>query len=70
MSNRIRQLNDLLVEALIEDLSDPEKRGPGLYGVIARVVSDNKDRLTDVPAPKAETLESLAPFKIKMRTAT
>jgi hypothetical protein len=43
---------------------DPEKRGPGLYQVVARVISDNKPS-KDEGAVRTESLEGLVPFKLK-----
>jgi hypothetical protein len=63
MGKEIDTLKDLLIDCLIQDLTDPEKRTPGLYQVVARVVADNKS--DTIPAVKAETLEGLAPFKLR-----
>lgn len=63
MDKGINTLKDLLIDCLIEDLSDPDKRSPGLYQVVARVVADNKS--DTIPAVRAETLEGLSPFKLK-----
>jgi hypothetical protein len=65
MAKRINDLNDLLIDCLIEDLMDPEKRGPGLYQVIARVVNDNKAAEANAIPVKAETLDAIVPFKLK-----
>lgn len=62
---RINDLNDLLIDCLIEDLMDPEKRGPGLYQVVARVVNDNKTAEANAIPVKAETLDAIVPFKLK-----
>lgn len=62
---RINDLNDLLIDCLIEDLMDPEKRSPGLYQVVARVVSDNKTADANAIPVKAETLDAIVPFKLK-----
>jgi hypothetical protein len=63
--NDINTLKELLIDCLIQDLADPEKRGPGLYQVVARVVADNKPNKDETMAVNAESLEKLAPFKLK-----
>jgi hypothetical protein len=63
--NRVNDLNDLLIDCLIQDLMDPEKRGPGLYQVVARVVNDNKSAEANAIPVKAETLDAIIPFKLK-----
>jgi len=63
--NNIDTLKELLIDCLVEDLMDPEKRGPGLYQVVARVISDNKPTKDEATAIRTETLESIAPFKLK-----
>ena len=63
MDKGINTLKDLLIDCLIEDLSDPDKQSPGLYQVVARVVADNKS--DTIPAVRVETLEGLSPFKLK-----
>ena len=63
--NNIDTLKELLVDCLVEDLMDPEKRGPGLYQVVARVIADNKPTKEDAAAIRTETLENLVPFKLK-----
>lgn len=64
--NNIDKLNELLVDALIEDLQNEEKRTPGLYQAVARVIADNKERLQNLAsAPKLESLENIVPFKLK-----
>lgn len=60
----IDTLRELLIDCLTEDLMDPEKRGPGLYQVVARVISDNKPSKDD-GAVRTESLEGLVPFKLK-----
>lgn len=63
--NNIDTLKELLVDCLVEDLMDPEKRGPGLYQVVARVIADNKPTKEDAASIRTETLENLVPFKLK-----
>lgn len=65
----INTLKELLVECLIEDLMDPEKRTPNLYQVVARVISDNKAK-DDPSAVRQEVLEDLVPFKLKRTAST
>lgn len=63
--NNIETLKDLLIDCLVQDLMDPEKRTPGLYQVVARVVNDNKEDGSNIAAPRAEILDSIIPFKLK-----
>jgi hypothetical protein len=60
--NDISTLKELLIDCLVEDLMDPEKRSPGLYQVVARVIADNKS--AEAEAIRSPTLENLAPFKL------
>ena len=62
---RIDTLKDLLIDCLIEDLMDPEKRSPGLYQAASRVIADNKADKDALPATKVESLDKLVPFKFK-----
>jgi hypothetical protein len=61
----VNTLKDLLIDCLIEDLMDPEKRTPNLYQVVARVISDNKPTKDEQTSIRQETLENLVPFKLK-----
>jgi hypothetical protein len=63
--NNVETLKELLIDCLVEDLMDPEKRGPGLYQVVARVIADNKPSKEEAVSIRQETLESMAPFKLK-----
>lgn len=63
--SRIDTLKDLLIDCLIEDLMDPERRSPGLYQAASRVIADNKADQDAMPVARAETLEKLVPFKFK-----
>jgi hypothetical protein len=63
MNKDIKTLKNLLIDCLIEDLGDVDKRTPGLYQVVARVVADNRE--DTIPAVSAETLEGLSPFKLR-----
>lgn len=59
--NDIDKLKKLLIDCLIEDLQDPDKRSPSLYQVVTRVVSDNKPSKEALPSAD---LEDIVPFKI------
>lgn len=63
--SRIDTLKDLLVDCLIEDLMDPDKRSPGLYQAASRVIADNKSDSEALQPTKQETLDKLVPFKFK-----
>ena len=58
-------LKELLIDCLVEDLMDPEKRGPGLYQVVARVISDNKPPKEESTSIRTDILENMAPFKMR-----
>jgi hypothetical protein len=59
------KLHEILVDCLIEDLLNEERRSPALYGVAARVVNDNKERLSGMQPPRMESLDNIVPFKLK-----
>ena len=61
---KVDTLKELLIDCLVEDLMDPEKRSPGLYQVVARVIADNKADMETMPI-RQETLDSIVPFKLK-----
>lgn len=56
-------LRDKLFARLSEDLDDPDKCGPGLYGVVRGVINDNTADPDLLPADLSETA-GVAPFKI------
>ena len=63
--NKIQELNDTLIDTLMNDLKDPEKRTPGLYQVVRGVITDNQaavDNL-DVDAIEAAADKIDMPFK-------
>ena len=61
-------LQDMLIDALIEDLNDPTIRGPGLYGVVRGVINDHKEDINVLPQNAIKEIEdamaSAAPFKL------
>ena len=67
--NNIAILNALLIDRLIEDLSDPRKCTPGLYQAVRGIITDNRDKLDDIPESLVQELEtkmlSKAPFKLR-----
>jgi hypothetical protein len=63
--NNIDTLKELLIDCLVEDLMDPEKRSPGLYQVVARVISDNKPNKEESTNIRTDILKEVAPFKLK-----
>ena len=70
MSQKLQNLQEMLFDALIEDLNDPTTRGPGLYGVVRGVLNDHKEDINILPQETIQTLENAmseaAPFKIKV----
>lgn len=69
MKEKLNQMQELLLDCLISDLSDPERRTPGLYTVVRGILSDHKDQVNKVPSEAMEAVEEAlknqAPFKIK-----
>lgn len=63
--NDVNTLKELLIDCLVQDLMDPDKRSPNLYQVVARVIADNKPSKDDQLSVRAESLETLVPFKLK-----
>tara|TARA_R110002012_G_scaffold12690_1_gene56092 strand:+ start:12838 stop:13050 length:213 start_codon:yes stop_codon:yes gene_type:complete len=66
--SKLQQLQEMLIDALIEDLNDPTIRGPGLYGVVRGVINDHKEDINILPQNTIKEIEdamaSAAPFKI------
>lgn len=67
--NRIKALQDGLIEALLLDLQDDSKRTPGLYTVIRGLINDNRSVFElDPTEPSLARLTKLikdsAPFKL------
>jgi hypothetical protein len=69
MTQKLQNLQEMLFDALIEDLNDPMTRGPGLYAVVRGVLNDHKEDINLLPQETLQTLESAmseaAPFQIK-----
>ena len=69
MTQKLQKLQEMLFDALIEDLNDPMTRGPGLYAVVRGVLNDHKEDINLLPQETLQTLESAmseaAPFQIK-----
>ena len=67
--NKLQKLQEMLIDALIEDLNDPTIRGPSLYGVVRGVINDHKDDINILPQNTIKEFEdamaSAAPFKIE-----
>jgi len=41
MKEKLNELQDLLLDCLVNDLKDPDRRTPGLYTVIRGILSDH-----------------------------
>jgi hypothetical protein len=69
MKEKLNELQDLLLDCLVNDLKDPDRRTPGLYTVIRGILSDHKDQVNKIPSESIEAVEQAikdaAPFKIK-----
>jgi len=72
MKSKVNILNEMLLDALVRDLKDPDKCTPGLYTVVRGIVNDNrlaadgisKDALEEVTKAMSEA----SPFKIREST--
>lgn len=62
-------MQECLLDCLINDLNDPDRRTPGLYTVVRGVLSDHKDKVNTIPNESIEAVEAAmkdsVPFKIK-----
>ncbi len=56
-SDRIERLQSLLIECMLDDLSDPDKCTPGLYQVVRGIISDNREQLDSIPDETLDFLE-------------
>lgn len=69
---KINTLNEMLIDALVRDLKDPDKCTPGLYTVIRGIVNDNREAIDGISKEALDQVEQAmakaAPFK--MREAT
>jgi len=69
VNDKVTGLNEMLMDALTRDLTDPDKCTPGLYTVVRGIINDNRDALDSIPSKALEeTLKSMTnsvPFKIK-----
>lgn len=68
----VNRIYDKLLNALLEDLSDSSKCGPGLYQVIRGVMQDNRELLDSIPNESMEAVErkmaASVPFKFASTT--
>lgn len=69
MKDKLNEMQEQLLECLIQDLNDPDKRTPGLYTVVRGILSDHKDKVNAIPSESIEAVEvamkNAVPFKIK-----
>jgi hypothetical protein len=67
VENKAKTLQNMLFEALIRDLEDPDKCSPGLYQVVRGVVNDNKEDAGSISSQNLKAVEEsmakAAPFK-------
>jgi len=70
--SKVKQLNEMLLDALARDLMDPDKCTPGLYTVVRGIVNDNREEADSIPSEALqkvkEAMAQSAPFKIKEAT--
>ena len=70
--NKVKQLNEMLMDALVRDLRNPDKCTPGLYTVVRGIVNDNREAADSIPSEAIQKVEEAmaesAPFKIKEAT--
>jgi hypothetical protein len=69
MKEKLNEMQERLIDCLINDLNDPDRRTPGLYTVVRGVLSDHKDKVNTIPSESIEAVEAAmknaVPFKIK-----
>jgi len=69
MKEKLNDIQDKLLDCLINDLNDPDRRTPGLYTVVRGILSDHKDKVNAIPSESIEAVEAAmkdaVPFKIK-----
>jgi formylmethanofuran dehydrogenase subunit B len=69
MKDKLNEMQSKLLDCLINDLNDPDRRTPGLYTVVRGILSDHKDQVNKIPNESIEAVEAAmkdaAPFKIK-----
>jgi hypothetical protein len=72
MKEKLNDIQDKLLDCLINDLNDPDRRTPGLYTVVRGILSDHKDKVNTIPSESIEAVEAAmkdaVPFKIKKAT--
>tara|TARA_R100000458_G_C8188583_1_gene183077 strand:- start:134 stop:352 length:219 start_codon:yes stop_codon:yes gene_type:complete len=70
--NKVKELNEMLLNALARDLQDPDKCTPGLYTVVRGIVNDNREAADSIPSEAMEAVTKAmadkVPFKIKQST--
>lgn len=70
-TDKISQIKEMLIDALIRDLSNEDKCSPGLYTVVRGIISDNKESVNSIPVSVLEEIEknmkAALPFKEKSR---
>lgn len=69
MKDKLNEMQSKLLDCLINDLNDPDRRTPGLYTVVRGILSDHKDKVNTIPSESIEAVEAAmknaVPFKIK-----
>jgi hypothetical protein len=69
VKEKLNDMQEMLVDCLINDLKDPDRRTPGLYTVVRGVLSDHKDKVNTIPNEAIQAVEDAmkdsVPFKIK-----
>ncbi len=69
MKEKLKQLQELLIDRLIDDLQNPEKQTPGLYTVVRGILTDHKEKVGAIPSEAIEAVEAAmaekVPFKLK-----
>ena len=68
-TQKVKTLNEMLLDALARDLRDPDKCTPGLYTVVRGIVNDNREAADAIPsealAEVTKAMSEAAPFQIK-----
>ena len=71
-TNKVKVLNEMLLDSLARDLKDPDKCTPGLYTVVRGIVNDNREAADAIPSEALEEVKKAMaeqmPFTIKQPT--
>ena len=68
-AEKVKTLNEMLLDALARDLRDPDKCTPGLYTVVRGIVNDNREAADAIPsealAEVTKAMSEAAPLRLR-----